>query len=403
MDFGSVIDAPENGRATAGNLEQILRNMSEHVGEEEAQIRGLRSLQMMLEFGSSQRLALCRAKGAEVLVAAMASHPQSAVLHCHATVVMAAFVQETPEVQVAATDAGAVEAIVATLSAAVAPGAAEAEELIASCTVALAAMCQSCAEATARICTCGAPAAVVAGMKRSEDALVQERGCEFFSLLACEGPNAATAIFESEGTLSVVAAMTACPAEADVQVAGCCALEGLAKAGIEEARLEVEIFQIGGVEAVVKAMCAHKSHADVQDRGCRALAALAAPSAALCERCLAAGAAEAAVAAVESAIASKKKSPAAARSGCHALGCLASGSEAARSLVVKASGARVIVEALKKWSQSAAMQVLSPEHLLVIHVVEAFGVAVEEVEFASRHSLKRFGVWPPSPWEHRRS
>jgi hypothetical protein len=68
-----------------------------------------------------------------------------------------------------------------------------------------------------------------------------------------------------------VGAMRAHTSNADVQLAGCAALDNLLKLALDETHLGPRVLEEGGVGAIVGAMRAHTSNADVQLAGCAAL------------------------------------------------------------------------------------------------------------------------------------
>jgi len=347
MEVGRVVDAPPDAKATPGDINQILKHMSENVRDVHAQIRSLRSMQMMLEFGRSQQQGIVRAKGAETIVAAMDAHAASAELHCHAALVLALLARGNREAQASLIASNVAETFTSSISAFL-----HVEELTASGAVALAALSQGFVEGSARVCAVGGHTAVLTAMDSLGDGLMQERGCELLAVLVSSGPDAATAVRQSGGLEKVVKVLGELTTSAEVQAAGCMALEEFVKAW-SQGQLTASDFSTC-IMAAVEAMRMHPEDVQVQDRACRALAVLLEGGAApVRERCLEMGGAEAATAAIRITTTKGKGRP---RAAFHVLACLASESDSASSSVVMSGGVRAIVEAMESCPKDHAMQ-----------------------------------------------
>lgn len=369
MECGQVVDTPPDAKAASGNPRQVLQLMADHLQEAEVQLRGLRSLEMMLEFGHSQQIALCKANGPETIVRAMTSHRQDTSVQGHAALVLAMLVQDNKEAQAAVVRSAAAEALVGTMSQSLQPGAACPEELQASSIVALSALCQGFPEGVARVCSCGGPAAVIAAMQLPSDfgscdpdGIVQERGCEFFAVIAASGgPNDAASEMPPllEIVESVFTSMVSLPKNADVHVAACWALSEIVKAG---AVGRSTVVSCGGIEALLQAMLRYETLVQVLERGCQVLAAVAEHEQGAHSRCIAAGAAPVVVAALRSMC--KRGRKGGMRVACLALAHLATGDDDSRDAIVEADGARAIIEAMHKQSKCSPVQ---ESGLLALH------------------------------------
>ncbi|CAE8695636.1 unnamed protein product, partial [Polarella glacialis] len=316
MEQGQAVPQPADAKATAGSLEQVLQHMAGHLVDADAQLKGMRSLQMFLDFGPKQQLLICRAKGGEAIIAAMKAHNSDAELQAHAALTLSSLAQACPETQSALLDAGAVEATVAAMR-----NYEDVEELQASCAVALATLSQDCLEAVQRVCLRGGAKAVVAMLCRpltpDTEGVAWERACECLAVLVSQGKGAMALPWE-EVAVAVVGVMLLMPAAAAVQVAGCWALEEFAKQGAAAGASAV--CEAGGHSAIVAAMRRKGASAAVLNAGCRALTALALAADAaggrpLQSECLDVGAAEAVVLALRAAAARAAKAPKAAASG----------------------------------------------------------------------------------------
>jgi len=355
MELGDVVDKPAAGKATPGNIPQVLQHMADNLQDSTAQVHGLRSLQMMLEFGQSQQDMLCRARGPEAIVAAMTAHGQDAELHCHAALVCAFLVQGNKQAQAATLEAGAAEAAIAAMQSFAAEGAATAEELLASVAVALAALCQENPDGAARVCAAGGPSVVVEAMcLQSDDGLAIERGCQFFAALAASAPlddDQVRKCLCSDVVEAVVAGMLRFEGNAALQAAGCCALREIAVAG---SRAVFDVEPSSWIKCIIAAMAKHKSKTAILQEGSQALGAAAERDAELRSACLHLGAADAVVTVIRTACKHRRKELL--HHGCHALGCLAADADEPPQAVLKAGGPEAIVQAMRSYQQDAAFQ-----------------------------------------------
>jgi len=352
MEFGASVDQPVDAKATAGTVKDVLHDMSSHVADGKVQIRGMRSLEMFLEFGLSQQLLVCRAGGHECIVSAMKAHSSNAELQCHGALALTYLAQGCPEAQTAAITAGAVEVLLSAMR-----NFSEAEELQASSAVALATLMQQSSAGAERVGRAGGAEVLVELLRRplSEDAdgVALQRGCECLAVLISASESALRAPWYDVAE-AVTGAMLLLPAQAEVQVAGCWALEEAARKGTADS--SSAICEAGGLSAVVTAMKRPRCGTAVLDGGCKALGAVAAarrvqPVNPTAPEALVGEVVEAVVVACTAAIARRAKSPkGAARSlklACVALGAWAGLSTECALEVAKAGGAKALVQVMK--------------------------------------------------------
>jgi len=149
---------------------------------------------------------------------------------------------------------------------------------------------------------------------------------------------------------AVLVAMGDVHSSATVQVAGCRALNDMAKLS---STWRSEIVGSGGIEIIIQAMLTHQTTVQVVERGCQVMATMSEHEQLARERCVASGATPVIVSAIRGAC--KRGRKGGMRVACLALANLASSGETVVSVIVEADGVVAILETMQKHSGNCTM------------------------------------------------
>lgn len=178
---------------------------------------------------------------------------------------------ENADCQTAATKAGLIESLVATLKC---HANSQAEELLATAIVALASVCHANSDGALRLCAAGGPDAVVSCMGNfSGDGIVQERGCEFIAILASGG--CGESILDVGGLETVIQCMLLCSKNSDVQTAGCDAISSIIQSiSSSSSVVEARVVASGAPAALLQCLQLHWKNSELLRVAAKTLTAL---------------------------------------------------------------------------------------------------------------------------------
>ena len=187
-----------------------------------------------------------------------------------------------------------------------------------ACCEALAALCAAADEQREEACEAGAPEAIVATLTaHAADLGVQRAACLALGGV-CQGADAETGARGATGETAALARRQRCADCGGLERAVCALQAAPRDAGVQEAALKAlgllcfgsdassaarkhRAGELGGLIAAISAMRSHPACRELQLQGCRALATIAVGSDALEERAKAEGALQAAVASLQGA------------------------------------------------------------------------------------------------------